>query len=611
VPLGAYGVTCTQRVEIVAPDGTSCGATDSSIAGFPNDDGALRCPRRAMSEGPASNECVGELVASDRLEALGRAAAILPWPLPRERDEAICHEAARAIDALLVRVARARGAIDVAIGEGLDAMSAGDRKARVGYSCVGDYAREVLGIAASTAQKMVRVARRLRDRPLLRAAVWAGEVSVRAAEAVLPKAIGDAEATWVELARCSTVRALKAAVKSGAVALAPVDAAGTQTSPPDDPDDDDKWGPVRARVKPEQQAVVDEAMEVARKIVGAAAPRWKLLEALCDEYAGGHAPPDFLGAAEDLVTARREECDGLKEWLEKESAQWAFLDQPEPVAAPVLGAEEATDVGLLDEGLRRLAKLRDRWDEVFGHLVLLVRSVEGPRRLGFASFEHYCTERLGMAVRSVEQRAALERDLYELPRLREAMRAGRISYEKARLIARHADDESVEAWIERAANVPCIDLRRECEEREQAQLCARGRFEVWAPRRIHGLVEFAFGAARKAAGRWIPAGECLARIAGHFLEVWKPVVEGRGTVSKRILERDHGLCRVPGCSLAADHAHHIVFRSHGGSDDPGNRISLCASHHLHGVHMGWIRVSGTAPDRLHWELGVGLRRVAA
>ena len=43
----------------------------------------------------------------------------------------------------------------------------------------------------------------------------------------------------------------------------------------------------------------------------------------------------------------------------------------------------------------------------------------------------------------------------------------------------------------------------------------------------------------------------------------------------------------------------------GGSDDPGNQISLCAAHHLHGVHMGWIRVSGTAPDGLRWELGVG------
>jgi hypothetical protein len=33
LPLGARGVACTQRVEVVAPDGTSCGSTDYPIAG--------------------------------------------------------------------------------------------------------------------------------------------------------------------------------------------------------------------------------------------------------------------------------------------------------------------------------------------------------------------------------------------------------------------------------------------------------------------------------------------------------------------------------------------------------------------------------------------------
>jgi 5-methylcytosine-specific restriction endonuclease McrA len=71
-------------------------------------------------------------------------------------------------------------------------------------------------------------------------------------------------------------------------------------------------------------------------------------------------------------------------------------------------------------------------------------------------------------------------------------------------------------------------------------------------------------------------------------------------------ERDGYVCTVPGCSRAADHAHHIKFRSHGGSDDLSNMTSLCAVHHLQGVHMGRIRVWGCAPDRLHWELGVGM-----
>ena len=147
---------------------------------------------------------------------------------------------------------------------------------------------------------------------------------------------------------------------------------------------------------------------------------------------------------------------------------------------------------LLEAELRRLADLRQRWDEVFGHLAMLIRAVDGWRRLGFASFDHYCSERVGMGIRSVAERAALERRLYEVPHLREAMRERRISYEKARLIARHADEASIDAWM---------------------------------------------------------------------------------------------------------------FRSRGGSDDLSNLTSLCAVHHLQGVHKGRIRVSGSAPDQLHWEVG--------
>src|SRR4051812_9131574 len=96
-----------------------------------------------------------------RLTALANAAAILEWPLPRERDEATCCDLARVIDALLVRVARGRGALDLALGEALDVLATGNRVSCRGYSGIGDYAREQLGIAASTAQKMVRFARHL------------------------------------------------------------------------------------------------------------------------------------------------------------------------------------------------------------------------------------------------------------------------------------------------------------------------------------------------------------------------------------------------------------------------------------------------------------------
>ena len=88
--------------------------------------------------------------------------------------------------------------------------------------------------------------------------------------------------------------------------------------------------------------------------------------------------------------------------------------------------------------------------------------------------------------------------------------------------------------------------------------------------------------------------------------VWKPILAERNTLQKRVLARDRGFCQVPGCSRAATQAHHIDDRSAGGADEPWNLVSLCAAHHLHGVHLGYIRVSGRAPHGLRWQLGVRL-----
>jgi 5-methylcytosine-specific restriction endonuclease McrA len=91
-------------------------------------------------------------------------------------------------------------------------------------------------------------------------------------------------------------------------------------------------------------------------------------------------------------------------------------------------------------------------------------------------------------------------------------------------------------------------------------------------------------------------------MAAHFVETWKPALTQANTVQRRVLERDHWLCQVPGCSRAAAHVHHVEFRSHGGSDEESNLTSICAAHHLRGIHMGRLRVTGTAPDNLHWEV---------
>src|SRR4051812_40842384 len=182
-------------------------------------------------------------------------------------------QVAVSFDGVLVRLARGQGALDVAIGDALGDLSLGDRVLRLGYSNIGDYARERLGMPASTAQKMARLARELRERPVLRAAVQAGEVTARKADAVLPLARGAEEPPWTERARVETVRALSAAVRDAGFPVA---------------DSDEPWERLVIDLADEDRSAVNAALEVAGKLLGAPAPMWQRMEGIFEEYLGAH-----------------------------------------------------------------------------------------------------------------------------------------------------------------------------------------------------------------------------------------------------------------------------------------------------------------------------------
>ena len=72
-----------------------------------------------------------------------------------------------------------------------------------------------------------------------------------------------------------------------------------------------------------------------------------------------------------------------------------------------------------------------------------------------------------------------------------------------------------------------------------------------------------------------------------------------------IFGRDGWRCAVPACSSRRNlHDHHLLFRSRGGDNAHDNRITVCAWHHLRGIHGGRVRAWGMAPDAITWQLGV-------
>jgi hypothetical protein len=97
-----------------------------------------------------------------------------------------------------------------------------------------------------------------------------------------------------------------------------------------------------------------------------------------------------------------------------------------------------------------------------------------------------------------------------------------------------------------------------------------------------------------------PRWRGLEALLDHAIAEWEAQPRHRDP----IFERDGWRCTVPACSSRRNlQDHHIVFRSRGGSNAFYNRVSLCAWHHLRGIHAGVVRASGRAPKAIRWELG--------
>jgi hypothetical protein len=119
-----------------------------------------------------------------------------------------------------------------------------------------------------------------------------------------------------------------------------------------------------------------------------------------------------------------------------------------------------------------------------------------------------------------------------------------------------------------------------------------------APTSVVALFREALDAyAEPGAPRWL----ALERVLQHVIAYWEATPRHRDP----IFARDGWRCAVPGCSSRRNlHDHHLQYRSRGGSNARSNRLGVCAAHHLHGIHPGTIRASGTAPRAVRWQLGV-------
>ncbi len=382
------------------------------------------------------------------------------------------------------------------------------------------------------------------------------------------------------------------------------------------------------------------------------------------ERGGARAVPDHIARATDADAKSVPHHSLERSEGEPVNADPAPLDRSPPAFAAALTRDlDSADAFELDARLCRAVRLETRrLARLAGQLERVI--VLGlPRAIGYASLDAYAEDRLGMAPSRARALLRVARAASECAPLRQAFATGGLSWVQAHALvpllsepaaARHRAD-----WVRHAERVSVRRLSDDIEgalatgafvppsrapahrlgESHPAELHPpdstdlqigaiahsppahdeqgrRARLFFAAPPEVAHLFRAALATVQRRLEhlhcRPASQGEALGEMLAHALATWM-AHDPRVTAprDRRVFERDGWRCTVPGCSSYRNlHGHHIVFRSHGGSDALTNLTTLCAWHHQRGIHGSrphsarLISCAGRAPHALHFALGL-------
>jgi hypothetical protein len=318
---------------------------------------------------------------------------------------------------------------------------------------------------------------------------------------------------------------------------------------------------------------------------------------------------------------------------------------PAAVAALAVGLAEA-DGFELDRRLRRAVRLEQTLDAALAPLLRRIAASEFEWRGDWRSLARYAGDELGIAASKARALVRLERAGEVCRELRDAYRSGSLSWVKAHcllpLLLLDLPGEWRPAWVAWAERVT---VRRLAADVERALLLRAGHGPAWArckfhPERaqdpipqaerpmcapevdpeateelvfrlpvpvaalFHGVRETLRARLRAERGSPLHDGEAFDAMLDLALVAWQ-LRDPRARRPDPVVERDGYRCAVPGCtSRCSLHVHHIRFRSACGSDAPANLVTLCAFHHQRCLHAGLLRLRGSAPGGLVFELGL-------
>ena len=493
----------------------------------------------------------------------------------------------------------------------------------LGFARVGDYARERLGLSARELQSLAHVNARLAELPDVAAAFAGGKLSWTQVRLLVGVATPETATAWVETARGRTVRALEAII-------------ARETGRPaerDDTLDDEPRVQIRLSCPRRVRERWHEVTVLARAVMGAEVAPWQVADAVAAE---GFSARD-IEPEDPMAGLPGPESDPPPERLDLDETpavfgdlDWTAVEEALPADLERLqdGASEVNAFAL-DQRMRVLVRAMQRIDWQMGRLLRTFFALRLHRNMGFPSAASYARERLGLSARKARALVALERKTWDAPALLAAYSDGELSWLRALTIVRVLSEETAAAWIARAKAVTVRRLVDEAEwvvERRAAgaspavseppppgaslvlperqmrahEECPPLDAEIvfFAPASLKVLLREAIAAF---AERLEPPWRGFERLLEHAWTEWQQQPRHRDPV----FARDGWRCAVPACTSRRNlHDHHLLFRSRGGGNARDNRITVCAWHHLRGIHQGRVRAWGTAPDDVTWELGV-------
>lgn len=519
----------------------------------------------------------------------------------------------------------------------------------LGFVRAGDYSRERLGLTGRTLEDDARVARALERLPQTTAAFLNSTLSWTQVRLVTSIARTDNEHQWIETALHRDTRSLGALVRERKHAAAqPPDTAPSPLSaePQEKPQEESEEEPVRfsVRVSRDGRRLWRAACELAERSAGSALTQAQVLELVVAEAASGapHSHNSDSGSSmdrsEDTATGHSESARASNP--SNLDADRAGASDP-PSLDDMFHQPCPGDPFLLDARLREIELAMQRIDADLGRLLVLALERRLHRHFGFASFADYVDARLDFCPRKAWALIAIERATSRAcAEFAIAYREGRISHLAASRLLPMMGHRHGAAWIERAGLVTLRRLEAEVTwaldhrdaatgmqsfdapppppldhdlgdaasvlNRDQVQMRAHGDtpepaglrvdLHFLVPVEVAGLAEHTMLALRRGPEQ---RGCAFERMVASALLEWMSVPSHRDPV----FARDGWRCAVPGCRSRRNlHDHHVLFRSHGGDNKRDNRVTVCAAHHLHGLHAGRIRARGHAPSGIVWTM---------